>query len=154
MLSGRPMLRDDPDPRHRASSCGALSLRPRGGHEACIAESMAHPIQRAAAFGLAALLAGCAVPPSESPSPGPAVPAAPEPKAYQPAIGIVQSASVVALSSSSSAAGGTSGAATTPTMAYRVKMPDGSLVSVVQAGERFQVGDRVQITADGRAVQP
>jgi hypothetical protein len=39
-------------------------------------------------------------------------------------------------------------------MAYRIAMPDGSTQSVVQAGERFEVGDRVQVTSDGRALRP
>jgi hypothetical protein len=63
----------------------------------------------------------------------------------------VQSASVASLPSSGTAAGGgTAG----PTMAYRIAMPDGSTQSVVQAGERFRVGDRVQVTSDGRALRP
>src|SRR5262245_36801247 len=115
---------------------------------------MDHPIERAPALLLAGLLAACTTPSSAPATPPAAVPTMPEQRTSRPAIGIVQSASVVALSSSSSSAGGTSGASTTPTMAYRVQMPDGSMVSVVQAGERFQVGDRVQITADGRAVRP
>jgi type IV pilus biogenesis protein CpaD/CtpE len=127
------------------------------GHEACIAAGMDHPIGRAAALVLAGLLAACATPPSAPGAPATpqtATPTLPEQRSNRPAIGIVQSASVVALSSSSSSAGGTGGATTTPTMAYRVQMPDGSVVSVVQAGERFEPGDRVQITAEGRAVRP
>lgn len=102
---------------------------------------------------LAGWLAACATPPFAPATPETALPTLPEQRSNRPAIGIVRSASVVALSSSSSSAGG-SGAATTPTMAYRVQMPDGSMVSVVQAGERFEPGDRVQITAEGRAVRP
>jgi hypothetical protein len=59
---------------------------------------------------------------------------------------VVESASIVALGSSPSA-GGT---ASPSTMAYRLKMEDGSTQSVVQAGERYEVGDRLQITSDGR----
>src|SRR5262245_7315595 len=115
---------------------------------------MDHRIERAAALALAGLLAACSTPASAPAAPQAAIPTPPAQRSPRPAIGIVQSASVAALSSSSASAGGTSGAATTPTMAYRVQMPDGSMVSVVQAGERFQVGDRVQITADGRALRP
>jgi hypothetical protein len=35
-------------------------------------------------------------------------------------------------------------------MAYRVQMADGTSVNIVQAGERFSVGDRVQVTREGR----
>jgi hypothetical protein len=73
----------------------------------------------------------------------------------RPGIGVVESASVVSLpSSSTAAAGGTSRAASGPTMAYRLKMADGSTQDVVQAGERFELGDRVQVTSDGRLVRP
>jgi hypothetical protein len=113
---------------------------------------------------LIAMLAGCAVSPPERPVADRA-PAEPEDglgqrtakptRTYKPGIGIVQSASVVALSSADSAsAGGTARPATTPTMAYRLKMPDGTTQDVVQAGERFRVGDRVQVTSDGRLVRP
>jgi outer membrane lipoprotein SlyB len=86
-----------------------------------------------------------------------AAPIAPAPttsavKTYRPGAGVVESASVVSLSSSPSAAAG--GTAASPTMAYRVKMADGTTQSVVQAGERFEVGDRVQITGDGRVIGP
>jgi hypothetical protein len=66
----------------------------------------------------------------------------------RPGVGTVESASVVSLSSSS--AGGT---AASPTMAYRVQMADGTSVSIVQAGERFAVGDRVQVSRDGRLMR-
>jgi len=38
-------------------------------------------------------------------------------------------------------------------MAYRVRMADGTTKDVVQTGERFEVGERVRITADGRLTQ-
>jgi hypothetical protein len=72
-------------------------------------------------------------------------------RAYRPGTGIVESATVVALSSSSgAAAGGASG----PTMAYRLKMIDGTTQDVVQTGPRFEVGDRVQLTREGRVIRP
>ena len=72
-------------------------------------------------------------------------------RVFRPGTGTVESASVLSLSSSGSAAAGASaGPASSPTMAYRVQMSDGSVQSVVQAGERFAVGDRVTLTADGR----
>ena len=77
--------------------------------------------------------------------------ATPAPRSYRPGIGIIESATVVSLSSSTSAsAGGTSG----PTMAYRLKMRDGTTQDVVQTGRRFQVGDRVQLTREGRLALP
>jgi hypothetical protein len=39
-------------------------------------------------------------------------------------------------------------------MAYRLKMADGTTQEIVQTGERFEVGDRAQITGDGRVVRP
>jgi hypothetical protein len=35
-------------------------------------------------------------------------------------------------------------------MAYRLRMADGSTRSVVQTGERFEVGDHVELTGEGR----
>jgi len=91
------------------------------------------------------LLVACAVAPQDS-SKTPSTPAAAAPATLRPGVGVVESASIVALGSSPSA-GGT---ASPPTMAYRLKMEDGSTQSVVQAGERYEVGDRLQITNDGR----
>lgn len=97
-----------------------------------------------------AMLAACAVSPPDRPVGEPV--SAPAPQAV---VGIVESASVVSLSSvPSAAAGGASGPSSSPTMAYRVQMPDGRTQSVVQAGERFAVGDRVRVTADGRLTRP
>ena len=112
----------------------------------------------------ALLLAACATPTSERaavpPAPSgagqagapPAPVSAPTPS-VRTGMGVVESASVVSLSSSpSAAAGGTGGSI--PTMAYRVKMDDGSTQNVVQAGERFALGERVQVTRDGRLARP
>jgi len=99
-----------------------------------------------------AMLAACAVSQPDRPVGEPvSAPAA----APQAVVGTVESASVVSLSSVPSAgAGGASGPSSSPTMAYRVQMPDGSTRSVVQAGERFAVGDSVRVTADGRLTRP
>jgi hypothetical protein len=83
------------------------------------------------------MLAACAVSPPEAPR-------------HRAGAGVVESASVVSLPSSSAAGGGTA----SPTMAYRIGMVDGSTQSVVQSGERFQVGERVQVTSDGRLARP
>jgi hypothetical protein len=104
------------------------------------------------------LLAACAVSPRETPAPVTTAPASTtvpgSTPRYQPGIGIVESASVVALASSPSAAAGGTGAPASPTMAYRLKMADGSTQNVVHTGERFELGDRVQITSDGRLARP
>lgn len=98
-----------------------------------------------------AMLAACAVSQPDRPLGEPAS----APVTPQPVVGIVESASVVSLPSvPSAAAGGASGPSSSPTMAYRVQMPDGRTQSVVQAGERFAVGDRVRVTADGRLTRP
>jgi hypothetical protein len=113
-----------------------------------------------ALFALAqsAMLAGCAVSPPDRPgveADGRVDQTTPAPKTYRPGVGIVESASVVSLSSTpSAAAGGTAGAATSPTMAYRLKMADGTTQDVVRAGERLEVGDRVQVAGDGRLLRP
>lgn len=88
--------------------------------------------------------------PGITPTPAPRATPGASPSAYRPGLGTVESASVVSLSSSSSAAAGGTGA----TMAYRVRMADGSTQNVVQAGERFSVGERAQVTSDGRLVRP
>jgi hypothetical protein len=108
-----------------------------------------------AALGLLAMLAACAVSPPDSSVDRTSAPVTPAPRTYRPGVGVVESASVVSLSSSpSAAAGGTARAATSPTMAYRLKMADGTQQDVVQAGERFQVGERVRIASDGRLMRP
>jgi hypothetical protein len=39
-------------------------------------------------------------------------------------------------------------------MAYRLRMLDGTLQDIVQEGERFELGERVQLTGEGRLVRP
>jgi hypothetical protein len=85
---------------------------------------------------------------ASTPLPAPPTPAS---RSYRPGIGIIESATVVSLSSSmSSASGGASG----PTIAYRLKMLDGTTQDVVQTGPRFNRGDRVQLTRQGRLELP
>jgi len=115
---------------------------------------------------LSAMLAACAAPPQRPPvtdrppvegnrpvdsAGAPAVPTSP---AHRPGVGTVESATVLSLSSAPAAAGGTAGPGTSATMAYRLKMADGTTQEVVQAGERFEVGDRVEMTREGRLVRP
>jgi outer membrane lipoprotein SlyB len=72
-------------------------------------------------------------------------------QAYRSGVGTVESASVISLPSANSA---TAGATTNPRMAYRLRMLDGTMQDVVQDGERFELGERVQLTGDGRLVRP
>ena len=104
---------------------------------------------------MSSLLAACAAPTPNPHSPvgGAASTGATSP-AYRPGAGTVESASVLSLSSAPASAGGTAGPATSATMAYRLKMADGTTQDVVQAGERFEVGDRVELTREGRLVRP
>lgn len=69
--------------------------------------------------------------------------------ALKPGFGVVESASVVSLPSSSSVAAGASAG---PTMAYRLRMEDGSAQNLLHAGERLEVGDRVEVKSDGRMI--
>jgi hypothetical protein len=78
---------------------------------------------------------------------------APARAAHRPGLGTVESASVVSLASAPSAAAGGTGAAASPTMAYRLRMADGSTQDVILAGERFAVGERVELTREGRLVR-
>jgi hypothetical protein len=97
---------------------------------------------------LVLLLAACAAPVGDRP-PAP-VPAAAS--TYKSGVGVIESASVVSLSSSQSATAGGS-APPGPTMAYRLKMEDGTTQNIVQAGVRFELGDRVEVTSNGRLVR-
>jgi hypothetical protein len=113
-----------------------------------------------------AILAACAAPPREQPvgdrptvegnrpAGSAAAPAAPASPAYRPGVGTIESATVLSLTSTPASAGGTAGPGTSATMAYRLKMADGSAQDVVQAGERFEVGERVEMTREGRLVRP
>lgn len=85
---------------------------------------------------------------------GVAAPGLPGSPAYRPGVGTIESATVLSLSSAPASAGGTAGPATSATMAYRLKMADGTTQDVVQAGERFEVGDRAEMTREGRLVRP
>ncbi len=97
---------------------------------------------------LSAMLAACAAP-SPDRRLGPD-----QPVAYRAGAGTIESATVLSLASAPASAGGTAGPGTSATMAYRVKMADGSLQELVQTGERFEVGERAQVTSEGRLVRP
>jgi hypothetical protein len=70
---------------------------------------------------------------------------------HQPRVGVVESASVVSLSAAPSAAAGST--SSTPTMGYRLRMEDGSTQNILYAGERFEPGDRVELTSEGRLIR-
>ncbi len=115
---------------------------------------------------LSALVAACAAPSRDEPAAnrptvegnrpvdGATAPAVPESLAYRPGVGTIESATVLSLSSAPAAAGGTAGPGTSATMAYRLKMADGTMQEVVQTGERFEVGERAEVTREGRLVRP
>jgi outer membrane lipoprotein SlyB len=109
------------------------------------------PAAAPAATAPAATAPAATTPAPIASTPLPPAPAAPAARTYRPGIGIVESATVVALSSSTSAA---AGGATGPTMAYRLRMNDGTTQEVVQTGRRFQVGDRVFLSREGRVALP
>jgi len=99
------------------------------------------------------LLAACAAPAPNPPVGSPASTGATS-ATYRPGVGTIESASVLSLASAPAAAGGTAGPATSATMAYRLKMADGTTQDVVQSGERFEVGDQVEMTREGRLARP
>ena len=91
--------------------------------------------------------------PTSSPS-TPAALATLERGSYQPGTGILESIGLVTLPPSSSAsAGGTAAPAPGP---YRLtlRMDDGTIQTLVQDTRALLVGDRVQITEDGRLIRP
>ena len=112
------------------------------------------------ALALSITLAACAVSqpyPSSTPTAAsdavqansPATRPLPASTALKPGLGVVESASVASLPSSSGAAAGASAG---PTIAYRLRMEDGSTQNLLRDGERLDVGDRVEVTSDGRLV--
>src|SRR4051812_6597156 len=114
---------------------------------------------------LPVLLAACAAPAPNGRSVGtpagqsePTVDATAAPSApasrYRAGVGTIQSATVLSLASAPASAGGTAGPGSSATIAYRVKMPDGTVQDLVQTGERFEVGERAQVTSEGRLVRP
>jgi len=125
------------------------------------------PLTVSSIAALSVLLAACAAPPRDRPvadrvpvegdrpvDSEVAAPASPGSPAHRPGVGTIESATVLSLSSAPASAGGTAGPATSATIAYRLKMADGTAQDVVQAGERFEVGDRVEMTREGRLVRP
>lgn len=81
-----------------------------------------------------------------------------EPGTYQPGYGILESIGLVTLPPST-ASGGATGAAATGAPApgpYRltVRMEDGTIQTLIQDTRALLVGDRLQVTEDGRLIRP
>jgi hypothetical protein len=78
-----------------------------------------------------------------------------KPGSFRPGNGILESIGLVTLPQSSAAAGGGTVAGPVPGP-YRLtlRMEDGSIQTVIQDTRALLVGDRVQITQDGRLIRP
>ena len=72
---------------------------------------------------------------------------------YRPGTGILESIGLVTLPPSSAAAGATAAPAPGP---YRltIRMDDGTIQTLIQDTRALLVGDRLQITQDGRLIRP
>ncbi len=75
-----------------------------------------------------------------------------QPGSYRPGSGIIESIGLITLPASA-AAGGTAAPVPGP---YRLtlRMDDGTIQTLVQDTRALLVGDRVQITSDGRLIRP
>lgn len=78
-----------------------------------------------------------------------------KPGSFRPGNGILESIGLVTLPQSSAAAGGGTVPGPVPGP-YRltIRMDDGSIQTVIQDTRALLVGDRVQITQDGRLIRP
>lgn len=76
-----------------------------------------------------------------------------EPGTYQPGYGILESIGLVTLPPSAASAGATAASAPGP---YRltIRMEDGTIQTLIQDTRALLVGDRLQITSDGRLIRP
>lgn len=89
----------------------------------------------------------------------PAAPATPvalatlKPGTYKPGSGILESIGLVTLPASSASAGATAAPAPGP-FRLTLRMDDGTIQTLVQDTRALLVGDRLQITADGRLLRP
>jgi len=75
-----------------------------------------------------------------------------QPGSYRPGSGILESIGLVTLPASA-AAGGTASAAPGP-FRLTLRMDDGSVQTLIQDTRALLVGDRLQITSDGRLFRP
>ena len=77
-----------------------------------------------------------------------------QPGAFKPGGGILESIGLVTIPASSAAAGGTVAAPAPGPYRLTLRMDDGSIQSVIQDTRALLVGDRVEITPDGRLIRP
>lgn len=95
----------------------------------------------------AAALAACTtydpnvstIPPNPDPMPSTMMTPAPSPAAYRPGYGVVEAVSLVRPGP--------------PPYQLTLRMDDGTVQSVLQHSPSFRVGDRVQLTSDGRIIR-
>jgi hypothetical protein len=75
---------------------------------------------------------------------------------YRPGSGIIESIGLITLpaSSASSAAAGATAAPVPGPYRLTLRMDDGTIQTLVQNTRALLVGDRIQITADGRLIRP
>lgn len=112
---------------------------------------------------LAALgLTACAGYEEPAPVPAPVTTAPPvalatlQSGSYRPGSGIIESIGLITLpaSSASSAAAGATAAPVPGPYRLTLRMDDGTIQTLVQNTRALLVGDRIQITADGRLIRP
>lgn len=77
-----------------------------------------------------------------------------QPGTFKPGSGILESIGLVTMPPSSAAAGGTVAAPAPGPYRLTLRMDDGSIQSVIQDTRALLVGDRVEITPDGRLIRP
>jgi len=97
-----------------------------------------------------------APPVMSAPPPSPSTPVALatlQPGSYRPGSGILESIGLVTLPASSATAGATAAPAPGP---YRLtlRMDDATIQTLIQDTRALLVGDRLQITSDGRLIRP
>jgi hypothetical protein len=79
-----------------------------------------------------------------------------QPGSYRPGSGIIESIALITLPASfaSSAAAGATAAPVPGPYRLTLRMDDGTIQTLVQNTRALLVGDRIQITADGRLIRP
>jgi hypothetical protein len=73
---------------------------------------------------------------------------------YRPGFGTLESIALQTPPAESASAGGTSGAAASGPYRLTLRMDDGSTQTLVHNARAFLVGDRLQVTADGKLIRP
>jgi hypothetical protein len=91
--------------------------------------------------------------PPAAPSSSPAALTTLQPGTYRPGSGILESIGLVTLPASA-AAGATAAAPAPGPFRLTLRMDDGSVQTVIQDTRALLVGDRLQITPDGKLLRP